>query len=290
MPGRTEKHVYCPAERSCISLEAAMRLAKLAGLVFSLLIVGCLPDAEGPTAPAHTSNVGSRIEQHGPPAPQDFGPDTRRTGVFTGQGVTRAGLSCGASSARGRVCEGFLPSGVDGTLLDVTIMVPRGGGLHPLVVLLHGWGGSKSSLGDEADALLNDGYAVLRYSTRGFGRSWGQVNLADVHVEIADLRSMIGQVIDQRGFRLDGDAVAVAGASYGGGQSWLALIGTSFQSPRGSAVRIRTVVPIATWSDLLYSLIPNGRPEYSLEPAGSPKLSYVNALYLSGIRAMPDRP
>jgi pimeloyl-ACP methyl ester carboxylesterase len=131
---------------------------------------------------------------------------------------------------------------------------------------------------------------VLRYSARGFGRSWGQVNLSDVHVEMEDFRSMVGQVIDHRGFRLNPDAVAVAGASYGGGQSWLALLRPLFRTPNGAPVRIRTVVPIVTWSDLLYSLMPNGRPEHSLRPPGSLKLSYANGLYFSGIRTSPDRP
>lgn len=221
---------------------------------------------------------------------QDFGPDTYRTGIFTGAGSTRPGLSCGDSSARARVCSGFLPSAVDGTLLDVTVMVPHGGGPHRLVVLLHGWGGSKTSSGDIADALLAEGYALLRYSARGFGESWGQVNLSDVNVELQDLRSMIGQIVDERGLRINADAVAVTGASYGGGQSWLALLQPSFASPKGAAVRIRTIVPIVPWSDLLYSLGPNGRPERSLEPAGSFKLSYVNGLYFSGIRDSADRP
>jgi hypothetical protein len=222
-------------------------------------------------------------------AAQSFGPDTTRTGVFTGQGVTPAGLEC-TGSRQGRTCSGFLPSAVDGTLLDVTVTVPHGAGPHALVALLHGWGGSKTSSGDIADALLGEGYAVLRYSARGFGRSWGQVNLADVNVEIADLRSMIGQLVDWRGLRIDGDAVAVTGASYGGGQSWLALLAPSFTSPAGTPVRIRTIVPIVPWSDLLYSLLPNGRPENSIEPPGSAKLSYVNGLFASGLRDSPERP
>ena len=52
------------------------------------------------------------------------------------------------------------------------------------------------------------------------------------------------------------DAVAVTGASYGGGHSWLAALEPTFTSPRGNAVRIRTVVPIAAWSDLLYATHP----------------------------------
>jgi hypothetical protein len=140
--------------------------------------------------------------QAGPPPPQSFGPDTIRTGVFTGEGTTEPGLSCDASPSGGRVCSGFLRSEVDRTLLDVSLMIPPGTGPHPMVVVMHGWGGSKESLGYIADPLLADGHAVQRYSTRGFGRSWGQVNLSDMQVELADLRSMIGAPRVQLNVRL----------------------------------------------------------------------------------------
>src|SRR3954466_2778193 len=228
--------------------------------------------------------------QDGPPPPQAFGPDTYRIGLFTGQGTTPTGLECEGSTEQGLLCNGFLASAVDGTLLDVSVAVPPGAGPHPLVVLLHGWGGSKGSQGDIAGPLLADGQAVLRYSARGFGESWGQVNLADVNVELEDLRSMIAQVVDEGRLHLDADAVGVTGVSYGGGQSWLALLQPAFASPHGRAVRIRTVVPVVPWTDLLYSLLPNGRPAFSLAPLGSPKLSYVNALFFGGLRASPQRP
>src|SRR5687768_5961609 len=260
--------------------------------VFALafLVVACEPDQMGPELSPPAGDVSLQAEDEGPPPPHNFGPDTRRTGLFTGAGITRPGLNCGGSGKNGRVCTGFLASAVDGALLDVTIMLPRGGQLRPLVVLMHGWGGDKNNLGDVAELLVADGYAVLRYSTRGFGESWGQVNLADIHVELADLRSIVGQIVDHHGFRLNADAVAVAGASYGGGHSWLAMLEPSFPSPRGAAVRIRTFVPIVPWTDLLYSLIPNGRPRRSIDVAGSAKLSYINALYFGGLRTSPTRP
>jgi ABC-2 type transport system ATP-binding protein len=229
------------------------------------------------------------LGQTAPPPRQDFGPDTTSTGVFTGEGITRPGLNCEGSTDQGRTCGGFLASAVDGTRLEVSVKVPAGEGPHPLVAVLHGWGGSKDSLGYIADLLFGNGHAVLRYSARGFGRSWGQVNLSDIHVEAEDLRSMLGQVIDQGRLHLDAGAVGVVGVSYGGGQSWLALVQPSFQSPHGRTVRLRAVVPIVPWSDLLYSLLPNGKPEDSLEPAGSAKLSYINGLYASGLRTLPER-
>jgi ABC-2 type transport system ATP-binding protein len=227
---------------------------------------------------------------HPEAAGQAFGPDTYRTsqqctgsptGECTGQATTPAGLSC-APTANGRKCTGFLKSVVDGTMLDVSLVIPSGTAI-PLIVSLHGWGGSKDGQGYIADPLIADGYAVLRYSARGFGDSWGQVNLSDLSIELGDLRSMIGQVIDLEP-ALNADAVGIIGVSYGGGQTWLSLLQPKFDSPKKAHVRIRTVVPIVPWSDLLYSLAPNGRPEYSLSPAGSPKLSLITALFVSGQR------
>jgi hypothetical protein len=50
------------------------------------------------------------------------------------------------------------------------------------------------------------------------------------------------------------------------------------------------VAPIAPWTDLFYSLLPNGRPNESLQGFGGLKTSFVNGLYVSGFRRNPARP
>jgi pimeloyl-ACP methyl ester carboxylesterase len=272
-------------------LHFRLGLLALAPLAALLVAAGYMDQSTGPRYVSRAPALEVQ-EPSGPPASHTFGSDSYRTGLFTGAGTMQPGLSCKPpASSQVRVCNGYLASGLDGTLLDVTVQAPLGHATpHPLVVLLHGWGGSKSDSDDIANALVADGYAVLRYSARGFGQSWGQVNLADLNVELADLRSMVGQVVDERSLQIDPDAVAVMGASYGGGQSWLALLRPTFTSAGGRAVRIRAVVPIVPWSDLLYSLLPNGRPRSSINGLGGPKLSYVNGLYISGLRTEPRRP
>ena len=253
------------------------------------LAAGCQTDQTGPR---HTPDAPSAVvlatESEGPPDEHSFGPDTYSTGLFTGEG--RHKLDCAPASMGGRVCDGFLRSTVDKTYLDVRLELPPGTGPFPLVTLIHGYAGSKRSSGDIAADLLADGYAVLRYSTRGFGDSWGQVNLADVNAEIGDMRSMIAAVIDEQEFNLDASKVAVTGASYGGGHSWLALLEPVFETPKKNTVRIVAVAPIVPWTDLLYALLPNGRPRESINGIGGLKLSFVNGLYASGIRRNPARP
>lgn len=245
------------------------------------------------TAPATRSlepTFAAEPQHNGPPRPRTFGRDSYTLeGPHTGAGVVTPGLDCERVST-GWTCNGYLASDVDGTMLDVTLDRPSGGGPFPLVTLIHGWAGSKRGDGDIAEKLVADGYGVLRYSTRGFGDSYGRVNLADIHVELADLRSMIGQVVDERRHHLNGDAVAVTGASYGGGHSWLALLSPTFSTSKGTAVRIRTVVPIAPWTDLLYSLMPNGSPRRSVDRPGALKFSYASAFYFGGQREPGDGP
>lgn len=144
--------------------------------------------------------AGSARAQHqpsSPPPPASFGPDSVATGVFTGAGLTPAGLGCDAPPAPAALtCAGFLASAVDGTLLEATVRLPQTGAASPLVVAMHGWGGSQGSMARYDDRLTGAGYAVLRYSARGFGGSWGQANLADPSAEGGDLRSLVAQVVD----------------------------------------------------------------------------------------------
>ena len=265
-------------------------MQRLVAILPVLLLGACQSDQTGPATtsvqPA-SSSVSAREDR---PRAYPFGPDTYETsGEFVG--APTPPLVCDAGVTGGATYDGFLVSTADQTSLDARLEIPPVNGPFPLVALIHGYAGSKSGSGDIASKLLADGYAVLRYSTRGFGDSWGQVNLADLNLEIADLRSMIGRVMDDPNCNLDPNKVAVTGASYGGGHSWLALVNPTFPTPSGAkTVHIVAVAPIAPWTDLFYSLLPNGRPNESINGFGGLKLSYVNGLYVSGLRKNPARP
>src|SRR3954454_21738638 len=80
-----------------------------------------------------------------------------------------------------QVCSGSVPS-FDGSKLDVDLTLPTGGGgRHPLIVMLHGFGNNKrewestTDAGDGADKyewnshwFARHGYYVLTYTARGF--------------------------------------------------------------------------------------------------------------------------
>lgn len=149
------------------------------------------------------------------------------------------------------VCTGLVPS-FDGTPLDTDVTIPDSAtGALPLMVMLHGWGNSKTDF--EATSLAGNGtntydwnnawfaaqgWAVLNYTARGFHESCGKENgvpvylsesgctgraswthLADRRWEVRDTQYLAGLLVD------DGVAqaskIAVTGDSYGGGQSWM---------------------------------------------------------------------
>jgi hypothetical protein len=217
-----------------------------------------------------------------------------------------------------RFCPGSVDKRIktfDGVPLDVNVTLPAtGNGPFPLVIQLHGWGGSKSGL-PASKPWAEKGYAVINYSARGFGDSCGSessrqadpegcergwVHLADQRYEVRDSQTLAGHLADQG--LVHPQKIAATGGSYGGGQSLqLATLrdevrlrnGTfvPWKSPRRQlAMRIAAAAPIIPWSDLVYSLQPNGRTlDYTVTdrnddftPAGVSKQSYVAGLFALG--------
>lgn len=121
----------------------------------------------------------------------------------------------------------------------------------PAVLLAHGFGGSKESTDSQAGALARDGFAVLTYSARGFGKSTGSISLNDPDREVADARGLVDWLAQRPEVQLDapGDPrIGVTGGSYGGA---LALM------LGGTDKRIDAIAAGITWNDLGQALYPN---------------------------------
>lgn len=217
-----------------------------------------------------------------------------------------------------RFCEGTNATRVrtfDGVPLDVNVALPaQGDGPFPLVVFLHGYGGSKSGDTTRAKRYASRGYASLAYTARGFNGSCGTlenrndpvclqrgwVRLADSRFEVRDTQHLAGLLADQG--VVDPQKVGVTGGSYGGGQSvQLAVLRDRVRMPDGSyapwvspdkklPMRIAAAAPVIPWTDLAYSLAPNGRtldytvtgPTDDIDPVGVLKTSFVAGLYALG--------
>jgi len=204
---------------------------------------------------------------------------------------------------------------------------PRGGtdGSYPLIVQSHGWAGNAAGLdsggtylGPGAHEWAARGYAVLQLTARGFGDSCGAaarraespahyaatcskgyVRLDDERYEARDVQWAIGLLVDEG--LVNPAAIGVTGPSYGGGVSLeLATLkdrvmnadGTlgRWRSPARRPLRIAAAAPVIPWSDLAYSLQPNGRTlDYrltgaaeDLNPVGVEKQSFEGGLYALG--------
>ncbi|MFG2542019.1 CocE/NonD family hydrolase [Streptomyces sp. NPDC048594] len=140
----------------------------------------------------------------------------------------------------------------DGVRLDTSYFTAGSGGRRPAVLLAHGFGGSKADARDQAERLAQDGYAVLTWSARGFGRSTGKIGLNAPDGEVADVSRLIDWLAGRPEVRLDGEGdprVGMAGGSYGGAVALLAA---------GHDDRVDAIAPAITYWNLADALFPNG--------------------------------
>jgi putative CocE/NonD family hydrolase len=151
--------------------------------------------------------------------------------------------------------------------LDGAVDIPSSGCPCPGVLINHGFEGSWHDSGDEARTLAQHGYVVLRYSSRGFGNTPGEVDMIGPK-ERQDMLDAVHWLNDGAnpltgGLVIHND-IGQYGASYGGGHAWALALAND--------PAVRTVVPTATWTDLYQALMPN---DVEL-------LAYLNGFYATG--------
>ena len=137
-------------------------------------------------------------------------------------------------------------------VLDAGVDIPASGCPCPGVLINHGFEGTWHSEDYAARNLAAHGYVVLRYSSRGFGSSGGEVDLVGPK-ERQDQLDAVHWLNDPTnplvGGRVVHNDIGQYGASYGGMHAWaLAMSGDP---------AVRTVVPTAAWTDGYQALLPN---------------------------------
>jgi dienelactone hydrolase len=237
------------------------------------------------------------------------------------------GVTCNVAADNVRECGNTSPRSTspswDGTPIDVNIAFPpdpgSGDGNYPLIIVGHGYGGSKIGFGGSGTTnglrrFTSRGYAVFSMTDRGFHESCGSdssiaaapagacdagfIHLMDDRFEVRDAQFFAGELADAG--LVDGQRVGAIGGSYGGGLSMaLASLKDRVMMPDGSLVpwtspsshlpmRIAGATPDIPWTDLSYSLVPNGSTlDYVADSGytgriGIQKQSLVNGLFISG--------
>jgi predicted acyl esterase len=233
-------------------------------------------------------------------------------------------ISCAEQPSNGnvRLCGGETVTWDGVTQIDVNVVLPpepaAGDGPYPLIGVFHGWGGSKLGLEDQRiQGWAESGYAVFSMSDRGWGDSCGGSDLdrltpacaagynhlMDSRYEVRDAQHLIAVLADEG--VAQPQKIGATGVSYGGGMS-MALAAlrnrtmlpdgslVPWESPGGTAMELAAAVPQWPWSDLAYSLMPNGstldyvadspyRGPSGTAPIGVEKSSYVTGLYGLGL-------
>ncbi len=229
---------------------------------------------------------------------------------------------CGTGSSLNDTVRSTAPTW-DGTPIDVNIAFPPApasgpDGSYPVIIYGHGYGGEKLDFGASGSTagmrqFTSRGYAVFSMTDRGFHQSCGKdnaitaaagacdaagwIHLMDDRFEVRDAQFLTGRLADQG--LIDGQKIGATGGSYGGGLSMaLASLKDRVMLPNGQLVpwtsstnipmRIAAATPIVPWTDLSYSLDPNGGTlDYVADAPysgriGIEKESLVGGLYFSG--------
>ncbi len=199
-------------------------------------------------------------------------------------------------------------------------------GDFPVIGVFHGWGGSKIGLTSGGmQQWLNRGYAVFSMSDRGWGMSCGGTDpkritlacadgynhLMDTRFEVRDAQEVWEALADRAAQGatsgeglIDPQRIGAQGGSYGGGIS--AALGAlkdrkmvneddpegelvPWVSDEGKPMRIAAAQPDIPWTDLAYSLQPNGATLDYVEdapylgPNGDRKIGILKQSFVAGL-------
>jgi ABC-2 type transport system ATP-binding protein len=168
-----------------------------------------------------------------------------------GVGLTLALMP--ATAGAYQVQDNQVATSFDGTDIVYTLFMPDNASASnpvPAIMRTHGWGGSRETTPTGfVKQLLDNGYGVLTWDSRGFGQSGGTVEIDSPDFEARDASALIDVLAaDPRVAKKKGDPlVGMSGGSYAGGIQWVT-----------DAIdhRVDAIAPEISWHNLLQSLYP----------------------------------
>jgi ABC-2 type transport system ATP-binding protein len=153
----------------------------------------------------------------------------------------------------------------DGAPIVATFMLPAGASATapvPAVLRTHGWGGSReTSPAGITKRLLDSGYAVLTWDSRGFGESGGEANVGSPGFEVRDAQTLISWLAGRPEVLRDGHLDPRVGWTGGSNAAGVQLNTAAVDR------RIDAIVPEISWGDLVQDLTPNAVPKQTWDAA-----------------------
>ena len=135
--------------------------------------------------------------------------------------------------------DGLRIESFDGVSIAANILTPKNTtGEYPTVIFVNSWMLEEHEYLRQAVELAKKGYQVLSYSTRGWGCSEGTVDVIGPK-DVKDLSIIIDWLYENT--NIDKDNVGIAGISYGGGMTLMAL---------AKEPRIKTGFAMSAWASL----------------------------------------
>jgi ABC-2 type transport system ATP-binding protein len=143
-----------------------------------------------------------------------------------------------------------------GVLIDTSLFLPEVMPA-PAILLAHGFGSSKEAVKESAQYYRDNGYVVLTWTARGFGKSSGQISMNAAQGEIADIKELIFYLVTRKEVKKESSAnpiVGIVGASYGGAAALLSAAADK---------RIDAAIADITWNNLNQALFPQSSKDLS---------------------------
>jgi ABC-2 type transport system ATP-binding protein len=167
--------------------------------------------------------------------------------------------------------DDIIVESADGTPIVATLMLPAGASSTspvPAVIGTHGWAGSRSRSPSGLTARLIDrGYAILTWDSRGFGESGGEANIGAPGFEVEDARALLDYLATRPEILTDGPGDPRVGWIGGSNAGGVQINTAAFDD------RVEAIVPEIPWGNLLRDLL----------PGGVPKQTWDSILYAGGL-------